>query len=317
MKKIFFIAAATAMLLLSMTSCNKQKDGVFNPKQKISKIYYSYNSIYSWDFDTSYYSASRHLREQWEWDGKQLVSRTIFFESGSICETYTYTYEDKRLSRMDYSDMTQPVSGYITFSYDGKELSSADMYEGWNGKLDHCATYRFTHTDGKITAIDVSYEAKNPGARKNSMMLDMILSFDFHAKNVVASQQAKDASDDIIRYELTWTGNNVSQIRMTNGDYGGTFAYTYDDKKNPFYGSWRTLWLELDGDANAIDIIHKNNPVTATFTSTDYDHNNYTYTYTYKDDYPVTSTVKTVESSSGSYFRYYESTDRYEFEYLK
>lgn len=312
MKKIFFIAAA-AMLLLSMTSCNKDQDGVYNPKQKISKIYESSNWTYN-DGDT--YNTPRHLSEQWEWDGKMLTSRTLFFESGSISSTYTYTYEDKRISRMDYSDLTQNVQGYLTFAYDGKELVSADLYEGWNGRLDHLCTYRFTHTDGKITAIDAAYVDKGShGNLNSSMILDVVLPLDFQAKNIVTYKKAKDVSN-VYRYELTWTGNNVSQIRMTAGEYGGTIAYTYDDKKNPFYASWRSTWL-VEEDYVGVDIIQKNNPLTVTYNSTDYEQSNATYTYTYKNDYPETCTENRKRSISGDPDNGYTGTARYEYEYLK
>lgn len=309
MKKTILITVA-AVLLLGVASCNKDQDGVYNPKKKISKIYLSYESEYCWDGETDTYSAPRHLSEQWDWDGNLLVSRTSYGSGGSIVDTYTYTYDGKRLSRVDWNDLSQNVTGYTTFSYDGKELMSADVYSGY-GTPSYDCTYRFTHTDSKITRIEYSGGNKKAGFHNNNIIMDILFPMDIQTKNRAAYLQARKASKDldVYIYEITWSGNNISQIKMSKGSWSATFAYTYDGKKNPFYGMWR--YLEFDPED-----LDKNNVQTRTYSNTDMYRSNSTYTYTYSDDYPMTCTVKSSENDLQT-MNWENSTDRYEYEYLK
>ena len=305
MKRTFLIATA-ALLLLGITSCNKDQDGVYNPKKKISKIYCSYDYQ---DGDESSISAPRYMSEQWEWNGKQLLSRTLFDTDGSIDGKYTYTYEDKRLSRIDYTNMSPAAaSSYTTFSYDGKELIQADFY--YDGRLE--STARFTHTDGKITAIDFSGELK--GAIHNSnAMLNMIMPMEIQMSNAYRRLNAKKAmKSDKCRIEMTWTGKNISQMTSNAEGETLTYAFTYDDKKNPYYGmgvEWISALVEPEISEPELSVYDKNNVLTATYTSGLF-RETATYTYTYKDDYPATCSIKDTYSD-------FVSTTRYEYEYLK
>lgn len=322
MKKIFFIAAATAMLLLSMTSCNKDQEGVYNPKQKISKIYYSGSITYNDDGET--YSTPRYLSEQWEWDDNLLKSRTILSSSGSISERYTYTYEKKRLTRIDYTavaDAGRPAQ-YTTFSYDGKELVQADYY--YDNRLEE--TVRFIHTDGKITAMDISYVGGKGLKHSDNAMLDMLLPLDLQMSNAYRQMNVKNATKDanVNRVEVSWTGNNISMMRMSYEDYTQTCAFTYDDKKNPYYGMcllWSYIYEELDEMLDSPEYgstYDKNNILTATYSDSEYYEETCTYTYTYKNDYPENCTINRNRSRGGGFLDYgYKGTDRYEFEYLK
>ena len=293
------------MLLLGVTSCNKDQDGVYNPQKKISKIYLSYESEYCWSGDTDIYSEPRHLSEEWEWSGKQLVSRTLYSSDGSICEKYTYTYDDKRLSRIDWNDLSQNVTGYTTFAYDGKELTSADVYEGYVTPSYDC-TYRFTHTDGKITSVELFGGNKKAGVHNNDIIMDILFPMDVWAKYLQVRKASKDLDAVGDRLELTWSGNNISQIKFSDG---ATYAFTYDGKKSPFYGMWR--YLEFNSED-----LNKENVQTRTYSGPNMYRSNTTYSYTYSDDYPMTCSVK-YSSNNLQTMNWENSIERYEYEYLK
>lgn len=320
MKKTLLIATA-ALLLLATVSCNKDQDGVYNPKQKISKIYESGSRTYN-DGDSN--NTPRHLSEQWEWDGNLLNSRTILSSSGSISDKYTYTYEKKRLVRIDYTavaDAGRPTE-YTTFSYDGKELVQADHY--YDNR--HEESVRFTHTDGKITAIDITYAEEKGSTHPVNAMLSMLLPPDLQMNDAFRQMNAKNAAKNayVTRLEVSWTGNNISMMRMTYDDYTQTCAFTYDDKKNPYYGMclfWLYIYDEVDEmlDSPEYASVHdKNNVLTASYSDSDYHEETCTFTYTYKNDYPETCTVNRKRSRGGGYIDYgYTGIDRYEYEYLK
>ena len=78
MKKTALFAAAAALLLFG--AC--QKDGKYNPKQKIAKVYeesnysYYYYNEYTGEWNTATDNTPKHLTEEWTWDGKKLSKIT-------------------------------------------------------------------------------------------------------------------------------------------------------------------------------------------------------------------------------------------------
>lgn len=314
MKKVLLIAAA-AMLLLSMTSCNKHKDGVFNPKQKISAVYHAYRSQSSWYNSDNYtwedndpYITPRHKSEEWVWDGKQLQQIRHLNEDGTIRGTETFTYDGKKLVRAEYKD-NEGEGYYTTYEYDGKELVSAKHYDyDADGLL--CGSYEFTHTDKKITDITMTEydydKSVTDIARRQLSSLRSILPMGQIGEKVIANCEArlktKSASTYITRITLTWTGNNITRItyKLYDGDID-TDDFTYDNKKNPYYGF-------LDSEVITPFYSSENNVLTD-------DPSDPPYVYEYdKNDYP-TSCVYTYSSRSDTYR--YTSTSTDEYEYLK
>ena len=93
MKKtfLFLVFACVAMLF---SSCHKE--GVFNPKKKISKIYTS--SSYTFNGNTTTFDKT--LSEEWTWNKNNTLAKID--AHGSLSETTeTYTYDKKRVTRID------------------------------------------------------------------------------------------------------------------------------------------------------------------------------------------------------------------------
>lgn len=317
MKKVLLIAAA-AMLLLSMTSCNKHKDGVFNPKQKLSAIYYAYRDQSSWYNSDTYtwedhdpYITPRHKSEEWVWDGKQLQQIRHYDTDGTIDATETFTYDGKKLIRAEYKE-TDGWGYYTNYEYDGKELASAKFY--FNDGLIRC-NYEFTHTDKKITDItlteyDYDKNVKDRAKHQISSLRSILPMGQIGEKvmaNCGARLKTKAASTHITRISLTWTENNITRItyKWSDGDTG-TEEFTYDNKKNPYYGFLASFTDEMQMVAPLYS--SENNVLTD-------DPSDPPYVYEYdKNDYP-TSCVYTYSYSSDTYRDKWTST--YEYEYLK
>lgn len=315
MKKVLLIAAA-AMLLLSMPSCNKHKDGVFNPKQKISAIYSSYRSQSSWYNSDTYtwedddpYIIPLSKDEEWIWDGKLLQQIRRFDIDGTVYGTETFTYDGKKLVRAEYKN--SDYGHYTTYEYDGKELASAKSY-GSDGLL--CYSYDFTYNDKKITDITMTeydYDKNVMDRAKHQISsLRSILPMGQIGEKVIANCEArlkaKASSTYITRISLTWTDNNITRmtLKWADGDIS-TREYTYDNKKNPYYG-FLTSYSEEDIISPYYS--SENNLLTD-------DPSDPPYVYEYdKNDYP-TSQVYTYSYNSDTYRS--KSTTTTTYEYLK
>ena len=314
MKRTLLIATA-ALLLLAASSCQKDQDGVYNPKKKISKISSSSSATPS-DAVGYSYDNPMLLNEQWTWDGDKLVSRTMFNADGEAEAQLTYSYDGKRLTSIAYT-----ANGYFCktdFSYDGKKLSSAEHYS--DGR--HYCSVQFSHTDGKISAIDISYhlwDEKN--VCTGVSMLDMLLPLDIqmsevcrqvNAKGELESPLAKNekswADNPTSRIELTWDGNNITKMVSTLEGDVQTGVFTYDDKRNPFCGMG-VMYLHLLVDIDdwrqepSYFVYDRNNVLTCEYTHSSA-RTNTTYTYTYEDDYPTTCTVNWMDEHAYRTFRY-------------
>ena len=93
MKKTVLLLASL-MFLATFTSCFKDKDGEYKPKEKISRIFKDYGD-----------GGGKELREVWNWDKKQLKS-IDHYSGGSLNWTEEFTYNKKgQIERVDcYED---------------------------------------------------------------------------------------------------------------------------------------------------------------------------------------------------------------------
>ena len=293
------------MLLLSMTSCNKHKDGVFNPKQKISAIYYSYRSQSSWYNSDNYtwedydpYITPLYKQQEWIWDGKQLQQIKHFSSDGTLNYIETFTYGKKKLSRIDCK-YTDGDTYYSTFEYDGKgkELLRANCHES-SGAI-YCKV-EYTHTDKKISDVEITYydyDKKSMSSNKGRHIatMRMVMPMGQIPNRLIEIQEnkinAKDAYAEKTKYSFTWTDNNITRIIVTEIEDGGNdtdiYNLTYDNKKNPFYGfldGEDALLLE-GGNFCENNILGWDNDAPYVY---EYDQNDYptscVYTYTYNSD---------------------------------
>ncbi len=282
-----------------LAACNK--DGVYNPSKKISRIYeastYSYTSSYGSESSAN----PKHLSEFWHWDGNKLISIDYYKASGAIDETYNFTYDGKQLTRID----CYAYNYYVEFTYDGSKLSKMDAYEA--GALVRSITA--TYDGSKLSKVDIMYTAKGTKneksiAREANIMGLIMPCFDKEAyvKNIAT----KEARNITINY--TWDGKNISKQEQISGAERAIFEYTFDENTNPYQGF-------LMEDATTFS--NKNNIVSVKETYTDSEGtetNQMSYNYTYDGKWPTMRTYTrtyTEEnySSSSTYQTYWEYED--------
>lgn len=228
MKRIFtiLIVACVAMLF---TSC--QKEGVYNPSKKISKVTY-----------TDQYG--NKTIQVWTWNKNNTLDKIDFYEDGSLDYTFHFTYDKKRLVRMDDYDYEQ----HVEYKYDKNGLKEAYSYDG-NTVID---AYTFTHQNGKITQIIDNYNSsKNISGKMVVNPLQFIFPDELYTVTENAKKKAcydNSKASCTYTFELTWDKDNISQIVETRStsSYTYTYNFEYDKYNNPFYGSLNNFYVETN-----------------------------------------------------------------------
>lgn len=283
MKKFTSLTIVLELLLVvSLSSCQKDKIGVYAPEKKIQRIYYSSNYT-----DKTPY-------QHWEWNGDQLNSITHYSDYYLKANTWveSFTYEGKRVKRVDnYTE-----SEYITYEYDGNHLKSATMYHKNTIICTWEASYEGEHIS-KLTGNFYHYFKNRATSHLNP--LSHLLPPDI-CENVVkheqqlASQRHQEETVTLVLL-LTWTGDDISKIIFTGDGEYVEFQLKYDDKKCPLYGFMGDLLDYVSNFDSGHTGFTKHN-ITTIIATEGHESDTLRFAYQYDSDkYPVLQT---------SYFTY-------------
>lgn len=206
------VIAFVALFAFASTSCHK--DGVFNPKKKISRVFYQYNG------------GSKTLAATYVWNKNKLDK--IDYGDGDIAY---YTYDGKKVSKI--SNGAQVVN----FTYDGAKLSKVEL--SYEGQLEE--SIAVTHDGNKITKLVITeYDSDYKDAKdivRTGLSLRGILPATT-CDNLVEKQiQAKESGRKgtyTYTVEFKYDGWNIIEERWVESN--DIYAYTYDKCNNPFFG---------------------------------------------------------------------------------
>lgn len=328
MKKILLIVAAIA-LLAGVSSCKKDMEGKYAPKEKIQAVYQERALYYN---DEVSYEVPKYKSEEWMWEKDRLNRITYYeeytYESGEDGETETghevmytqlFTYDgDGRLTK---SEILGQVNMVATCEYDGKYLKTMTVNE--SGEL--VVAYQFNHDGKKITSFDLTLgddffdgDEKTMEQIERVNPLRFVLDVEPSAKvmtatKVCAKRAAKAGSkaNAVLHFDLTWDGDNVS--RMATSYMGATmqYAFAYDGKNNPYSNLFELVNM-MDGSLMPYMALSKNNATKITLTQTTEGETltqteEYAYTYNVKD-YPTSKTLSELWEDAR-----YEQTYYYEY----
>ena len=310
MRKTALFTALLATLCL-FAACSKDEEGVYNPQKKIAKVYESSMYVYSWydevngEWIADTNTEDKTLAESWEWDGKKLAKITYYEHSNVIekadpvvSDVVTFTYDGKKVTRAEGG------YEYVTFTYDGKEIQRVDMFDKENPSTP-MASFAFVHKDGKIVKINITAEAEFD-KKASAVNLEKILFRNIlpDANNVdkVVSKinttmlKSGAKAQMTIPFELTWNGDNVSEMSATMSMYGFAISakmkYTYDDKNNPYQNFFFGMMNVME--EGELVTLNKNNDTKMVSESTfmgQTDTEEMNYTYTYDGKWPVSRTL--------------------------
>ena len=285
MKKLVVLSMMAVMILFA--SCDK--DGMYNPLKKISKITYTNTYIGANE-------AVSFTREQtWTWDKNQL-QKIVYYDSE---DQYTWTEEfsynkNGRLVRVEDKENAT----YTTYEYEGDRLDKVICYEENFREYE----YHFKYEGDRVSEIEYWEFADYYSIKKEnySNPLAFVCSPEIATltQKVVdniaeaAENQPRHKMDvDITTISLEWDGDNVSRMIYTYPLYNERYEYllTYDNKLNPFAGFFA---LDFEG-AYDYDYVYKNANNIVSMTSVG-DTWKREYTYTYKGRYPESYTYTEV-----------------------
>ena len=314
MKKIILTCAAAALLMASV-SCKKEKEGVYNPKEKIQKIYLDYKVYENGELANE---MPKYLSESWSWK-EDLLDRITYYQPTYSEEvsipfyvyTQLFTYDnDNRLTK---SEVLGYANMYATYEYDGQYLKTIKMYE--NNQYSMGFTF---NRDGKtVTSITVTFTSdmidKASGNKQLASLLqrtnplrfvlapeaaDQLLTLSSDCAKKVAKKGSKlDPAMVNIEFELEWKDGNITHYngRLYFDELDA--AMTYDTKHNPYLGLYDLVNTLNESSGLHTASMSKNNITSITLTAseattntTESDTYNYTYTYNSKD-YPATKTI--------------------------
>ena len=273
MKKITLLVAVLALGLF-FVSCNKE--GQFNPKNKIDRVYssssYKSESNYNGYWETeSIDNTPKHLSEIWNWDGKLLKSISYYDSDGELSYTETYGYESKRLATISTGS-----SDRWNLNYEKGKLSSMEYYEG----TEKVCSYEFMHDNGKISEVRLTeFGGKKSATAKfpvNALRFIIPSANTENMMKAMAKINERHTTKDVYTYsiKLEWDGKNVSKVTYVDGAYTSTYEYTYDEKLNPYYGLF-----DIE-EVGFTEMLSKNNVTRYVNREDDYyEEQNYVYTY--------------------------------------
>ena len=293
MKTLKFFVGVVVLCAL-MVSCTKE--GLYNPKKKISQITYtySYKSEYwdgnSWVVEDEYNGEDGH--QVWNWNGKQLESIDYYYD-GQLSYTDHFTYDGKKLSSISWGS-----SEHYDFVYEKGKITSIELYDG----ADRVAVYGITHEGGKITKI--AYTAFSGKAAAAHPLPSSVLDLNLPVQKGQAGLNAPKGSS--FEYEFEWSGKNVKHCIYRSANYTAEYYYTYDKKLNPLYGLWEVEMVDFQMVVSKNNVsrveIHSDNSISIT-----------DYSYTYQGDVPTIATG-TSTSSSATERVSYSSSAIYDYE---
>ena len=274
MKNTFRLLVVVALGAMLFTSCKKQMEGQYMPKQKPSVIRTA--NIDLADGTESFVSVST-----FHWDGKLLSDiETTNGITGNGLTKCSFTYDSKK--RVEKITAESDVISIYKLVYNDKDLVKVEGYFDSDEITDE---YLFTRTDGKVTKI--THHNYDGSLKKDDFKS---LSFFFPEQIVTAMETAsrvanKDGEDEDVT-TLIWEGDNIIKIELVSSATLTT-DYTYDNKVNPlkdlykgnFESSPETLY-----SANNILTTTTEMPFLGTITNT--------HTYEYDGDYPVKDVIE-------------------------
>ncbi|HHU47613.1 MAG TPA: hypothetical protein GXZ40_06935 [Bacteroidales bacterium] len=308
MRKIVLLSIVLSLFFLA---CHK--DGVYNPKEKIKRIYIQWPSEKD---------ETKDLLEEWTWDDKLLTKIEHFEREDPWYKRFIY--EKKRLVRIETSEGT-----YFNIKYDGRHY---DSMEGFYPDGRTALIMKFTHENNKISKMgtkiylyDDEFEKKSKNDVTSVLEPFFPAEFTQSLKKIKSNMKNKGVYIGESTVIFTYDGDNLKEIKSEGEDSeGGSWKikHTYikhDKKSNPKY----RFIFGHDERAHDIGVASKNNPLEVKCSWQEItidDEGTHTYTescvttndYKYSGKFPVE--VKKTVRCEGDEYDYYQYTIFYEYE---
>lgn len=266
------VIAFVALFAFASTSCHK--DGVFNPKKKISRVFTQYNG------------GSKTLAATYVWNKNKLEK--IDYGDGDIAY---YTYDGKKVSKITYGAQV------MNFTYDGAKLSKVEV--SYEGQLYY--SYAVTHDGNKITKLVVTEYDSDKNDVKSIVRTGLCLNGILPATtcdNLVEKQiQAKESGRKgtyTYTLEFKYDGWNIIEERWVEDN--DVYTYTYDKCNNPFFG--------LFGGSDYVEYLESKNNIEKVSNTDNGEYSEFSFQYSYDGKWPTERRRVYSDNSLGTTYFY-------------
>jgi hypothetical protein len=247
--------------LLGLSSC--RKDEVFAPDRYV-------------ETESRQNGSYMTLSKRFDYSGKQLTS--VFLAVGQNTLTFEYN-KDKTVKKIMSSDKS---SRYAELFYDDKRINRICYYD--DGKLARESLFSRKEKTNTINKVE-SYVYD--GFASESILAGLLFSeTEFMPEEMRKAHKSGEKSLYAVQ-NITYEKDNISRVRLSYAENNeirlhATITYTYDDKKNPYYGLPYALFQLTGYSKNNVTkaILSFENDKAKTMISL----NNH---YTYEKKYPV------------------------------
>ena len=304
MRKIVTMLVAIAMVF-AFSSC--QKEGVYNPKEKISEIYNQYSSSTTYqnypEMDNEYLG-DKKLSETWTWD-KNLLTKITYPNSSYYVD---FKYDGKRLSKVIMDETT------MTYVYSGSKIDKINIVSEEDDNY-MTGAFDYTYKGSKVSRIVLTMNYVEEDWEKKAKIQRLVLPalvcdiLDKTEKKMKQKGTKATTYTDTYTIDFEWDGDNVSTIKLAvkspeeGWGYTETTTCTYDKKLNPYYHSPLTLDLEFDSFSKnnltkAVTTGIETRPEQGVGEPTTYEVN---YTYEYDGKFPVKQISEEIDIRNDEY----------------
>jgi len=315
MNAVLFVFLLT--LGLSFSSC--QKEGVYNPKQKISKIYVDI------DYGDEMFFPKQIVQE-WTWSNDKLNKVDFYGMSfywmdddleleNELYQTDRYFYEKNKLVKIEHGE-----EYYSKLSYSGSKYKKLESFDAHNNLW---LSMDFSYEKNKISKITITQDMDIDVDKVLKMrFLSSFIPKEFVSKVAKKSEESRD--DGYIKTTYTvnysYNGDNIKDVVVQIGYLGmnmeilTTKYLAHDTKQNPYYNKLEISVIE-EIMFGLVTVSSKNNPLKAEVV---YNENLggalienviLEYTYSYVNDFPTEVIEKTTLKDG------FSNTNKLYFEY--
>lgn len=270
MKKI--LLSALALCIALCVSCKKDNNNGGNVSPTVTKVL---KDTYG---DYKYAAYISEDLENWELVDEEEIDNALIRD-------YIYDGDKLIVMNQNYFNDSYGWTDSISYSEDGLVTQIIDYY--WEQGYDiHRYKYDLVYDNGLITKIYCYFEDDYLGSYYDCFYTDNKLSkvVCTYIESDKAPKHHRDKKfnhrDKIYCTEITWTGDNVTQIKETGEGWEYIATYDYDNKNNPYIEN--DAFVAYSYISFDFESLSKNN---VTHYSSNFDEN-VMYSYEYKDNYP-------------------------------
>lgn len=254
------------LLVASFTSCTKEKAGVYSPKKKIQRVYASTNTVnkfltqvWNWKDNriesVDYYSVNGGLSytENFSYEGKRLVRVDDYLNS----EYTTYDYDGNNLKSASYFYKSS-VQVSTTYTYENKKLSkmTETVFDAKKSRGECRLMNSLLPFSTEISEVMSKYAEKAVANNTEKEIVVINWQFTWDGDNV--TKIVGSAESEVITIAVQYD-EKTNPLKGFLTLYSLDLQESYEDG-NILYSknnATRIMWTETDGDNEIVTFIYQ------------------------------------------------------------